>query len=263
MYDLGKRPMNNSKNHNLAEELKDFLIKISQTKDTKSLREQAYRLIDSITPHDFESAERKLQKSGISKQKIQQLSSAFIMMGLLEREKWDLRSQLPDYHILRKVMAEHEMIRCFLADLDDVALKIQQAVHLTPTINEFMRLSHIVEHLNSLEEHICREDDVLFPALREQGWESLFLQIENEHRYIQMAVNDLVKLTMAYDKIPFNSFKNRLLSTIRYLCPLLREHLFHEDRVVFPLAVSNIGDSAMWDRLRNICNEIDYCGIHL
>lgn len=255
--------MSKSGNQNIAEELKDFLIKMSQTKDTKSLREQAYRLIDSITPKDFETAESKLKACGISAQKIQQLSTAFIMMGLLEREKWDLRSQLPDYHVLRKVMAEHEMTRCFLADLEEVALKIQPCLSLSATSSEFMRLSHIVEHLNALDEHICREDDVLFPAMKQHGWESLFTQIESEHTYIQLAVNDLAKLIMAFEKMPFVSFKNRLLSTIRYLCPLLREHLFHEDRVLFPLAVSNIGDQKMWDRLREVCNEIDYCGIHL
>lgn len=255
--------MATSNNHNLAEELKEFLIKISKSKDPKPLREQASRLISSITPKDFETAELKLKESGISTSQIQQLSTTFIMMGLLKKEKWDLRSHLPDYHVLRKVMAEHEMIRCFLADLEDIAIKIQASASLSPTSSEFMRLSHIVEHLNSLEEHICREDDVLFPTLKEYGWESLFSQIENEHSYIQMSVNDLVKLIMAFDKMPFISFKNRLLSTVRYLCPLLREHLFHEDRVVFPLAVSSIGDTQVWERLRHICNEIDYCGIHL
>jgi hemerythrin-like domain-containing protein len=182
---------------------------------------------------------------------------------LLEREKFDLRNQLPDYHVLRKVMAEHDMLRCFLADLEDVGMQIQQSTALGTASIEFMRLSHIVEHLNSLDEHICREDDVLFPTLKEQGWASLFEQIQSEHTYIQMAVNDLVKLVMAFNQMPFVTFKTRLLSTIRYLCPLLREHLFHEDRVLFPLAIASVQDAATWERLRRICNEIDYCGIHL
>jgi len=247
----------------LAEELKDFLLKLGDSKNKESLRKQAYRLIDSISPKDFETAERKLQETGVPLGKIHQLSASFIMMGLLERDKYDLRNHLPDYHVLRKVMAEHDMLRCFLADLEDIGARIQQCTELRGTSIEFMRLSHIVEHLNSLEEHICREDDVLFPVLKEQGWSSLFTQIQSEHSYILMAVKDLVKLVMAFNQIPFETFRTRLLSTIRYLCPLLREHLFHEDRVLFPLAISSVRDNATWERLRHICNEIDYCGIHL
>ncbi|MHC4554221.1 MAG: hypothetical protein ACYSUS_02830, partial [Planctomycetota bacterium] len=106
-------------------------------------------------------------------------------------------------------------------------------------------------------------DDVLFPALKERGWKSLFCRIESEHTYIQMAVDDLIKLIMVFEKMPFHNFKTKLMSTVRYLCPLLREHLFHEDRVLFPLAVSTIDDEALWERLRHTCNEIGYCGIHL
>ena len=255
--------MNKHGNKNLAEELTSFLIELSDCKNKEALRKQANQLIDSVSPLDFERAESNLMKNGIPPRKIQQLSTLFIMMGLAEKEKSDLRQRLPDYHILRKVMAEHEMIRCFLADLEEVAQRICHASHLTPTSSELMQLSHIAEHLNSLEEHIGREDDVLFPALKERGWKSLFCRIESEHAYIQMAVDDLIKLIMVFEKMPFNNFKTKLISTVRYLCPLLREHLFHEDRVLFPLAVSTMDDEKLWERLRHMCNEIGYCGIHL
>ena len=255
--------MNRHGNKKLAEELTSFLIELSDSKNRETLRKQANRLIASVSPLDFERAESNLMQNGIPPRRIQQLSTLFIMMGLAEREKSDLRQRLPDYHILRKVMAEHEMLRCFLADLEGVADRICHASHLTPTSGELMQLSHITEHLNSLEEHIGREDDVLFPALKERGWKSLFSRIETEHAYIQIAVNDLVKLIMVFEKMPFDNFKIKLMSTVRYLCPLLREHLFHEDRVLFPLAVSTMDDENLWERLRHICNEIGYCGIHL
>ncbi|MEN8127026.1 MAG: DUF438 domain-containing protein [Planctomycetota bacterium] len=255
--------MNKHNNNRLAEELTNFLLELAESKDKNILRKQANRLIKSISPKDFACAEDNLIRNGIPPQKIHQLSTSFIMMGLLDKEKSDLRSQLPDYHVLRKVMAEHDMLRCFLADLEDIAERIHQASRLKPTSSEFMRLSHIVEHLNSLEEHIGREDDVLFPALQQHGWRSMFSQIESEHTYIQIAVSDLIKLVIAFEKMPLETFKNRLMSTVRYLCPLLRKHLFHEDRVLFPLAVSIVNNDKLWERLRHICNEIDYCGIHL
>ena len=256
--------MDKCQNKNLAEELTGLLIKLNEGKSKVSLRKQANRLITHITPHDIARAESNLMKNGYTLKKIQQLSASFVLMGVLEgRNDKTLRSKLPDNHVLRKVMAEHEMFRCFIADLEDIASHIQQLDELSETSTEFMRLSHIVEHLNSMEEHMDREDDLLFPALKEHGWKSLFSRIESEHVYIHMSINDLVKLLMAFDKMPFSNFKTRLMSTVRYLCPLMREHLFHEDRVLFPLAVSMVEDTEMWDLLRHISNEIGYCGIHL
>ena len=254
---------NKNANKNLAEELTSFLIELSSSKNRQRLRKRANRLIDSVSPLDFARAERNLIQNGIPPQKIQELSTSFIMMGLAESEKSDLRLRLPNYHILRKVMAEHEMLRCFLADLEDVAQRIGDASGLSPTSDEIMLLNHIAEHLSSLEEHLGREDDVLYPAFKEHGWDSLFSRIESEHTYIKMATNDLLKLIMVFDKMPFDTFKKKLLSIVRYLCPLFLEHLFHEDRVLFPLVVFTIDDEKLWQRLRRVCNEIGYCGIHI
>lgn len=247
----------------LAEELTDFLVKLSEGKNKPALRKQANRLIAAITPDDIATAERELMKSGYTAKKIQQLSAAFVLMGVLGGDDSGLRARLPEHHILRKVMAEHEMMRCFLSDLEDVTARIEKNEHLTAASNEIMRLHHITEHLNALDEHLDREDDILYPALKGKGWKSLFSRIESEHVYIQMSVNDLIKLVMSFDKMPLQTFKARLTASVRYLCPLLREHLFHEDRVLFPLAFTMVENDALWDRLREICNEIGYCGIHL
>lgn len=255
--------MKNRSNDNLAEELTRFFNELSDTNNKDALRKRANRLISSVSPLDFARAQSNLRQNGVNPQKIQQLSTLFIMMGLAEKERSDLRLRLPDYHILRKVMAEHEVIRCFLADLEEVADRISHMSHLLSTSIEMMRLSHIAEHLGSLEEHISREDDVLFPALKEQGWQSLLKPLESEHAYIQMAIDDLIKLIVVFDTIPLNNFKIKLMSTVRYLCPLLRDHIFHEDRILFPLAVSTMDDENLWEHLRHICNEIGYCGIHL
>lgn len=255
--------MEKCKSHNLAEQLTGFLMKLNEGKNDRRLRQEANRLITHITPGDITRAEQRLARNGLSTKKIQQLSATFVLMGVLEGNEESLRARLSSNHILRRVMAEHEIMQCFLADLEEVAAHINQLERLGPFSYEFRRLTHIIEHLNSHQEHIAREDDVLFPALKKYGWTSLFEHIESEHIHIQMSINDLVKLIIVFDKMPFGTFKKRLMSTVRYLCPLMREHLFHEDRALFPLAISMIDDDKVWENLRRICDEIDYCGIHL
>lgn len=247
----------------IADELTDFLLKLKQQRDRTKLSKEAGELIFRMTPRDIALAEKRLFQNGLTPREIHRLSATFIMLGLLDADVSDLRSRLQDHHILRKVMAEHEMTRCFIADLETVADQIAAAKTLSPASGEVMRLAHIVEHLNSLEEHMDRENDVLFPALREYGWESMFAQVETEHTYIKMSIEDIVKLVMAMGKMPLENFKTRLLSTVHYLCPLMRDHMLHEDQILFPLAVAMLPNDEVWTRLRNICNEIGYCGVHL
>jgi len=248
---------------NVAQELAGLLMKLSEGKNDPHTRRQANRLITQISPDDVARAEKHLLASGLSAKKVQQLSAAFVLMGVLDSDENDLRRRLPDGHILRRVMAEHEIIRCFLAELEELNECIQQTEKTGSASSEMMRLAHVAEHLNAMEEHVDRENDVLFPVLKELGWGSLFMQIQNDHTYLKTAVNDLIKLTIASERMASEVFKLRLSNTVRYLCPMMREHLFHEDRVLFPLAVAMVDDPAVWQRLKTVCCEIGYCGIHL
>ncbi len=249
--------------HNRVEELAELLMNLSKGKNDLHTRKEAHRLISRIGPDDMARAERQLITGGLSLKKVQQLSATFVLMGVLDNHKSDLRHRLPDGHILRKVMAEHEMIRCFLAELEDLNEHIQEAADIGHNSAEMMSLAHVAEHLNAMQEHVDREDDVLYPALKERGWGSLFMRIQSDHAYLKMAVNDLVKLTIAGGRMPPDVFKKRLGTTVGYLCPMMREHLFHEDRVLFPLALAMVQEPAVWKRLKSVCGEIGYCGVHL
>lgn len=255
--------MKKCENQSVAEELTGLLLKLSEGKNDHHTRKQANRLISRIGPTDIAHAERRLIENGLSLKKVQQLSAAFVLMGVLDDNSSDLRHRLPDGHILRKVMAEHEIIRCFLAELEELNDHIQKTEKVSPASAEMMRLAHLAEHLNAMEEHVDRENDVLFPALRTHGWESLFSRIQSDHVYLKMAVNDLIKLTIAAERMAPTVFKTRLANTVKYLCPMMREHLFHEDKVLFPLAVAMVDDERIWQQLKDACTEIGYCGIHL
>ena len=248
---------------NVSGELVNLFIQISEGKTNKGLRKEANSLIAQISPNDIASAESHLLKNGFSAKRVQQLSAAFVLMGTLEGNKMDLHKRLPEGHLLRKVMAEHEIFRCFLSDLEEITDQISKMDELSDINAEFMRLSHIAEHLNAMEEHHDRENDVLIPYLKKRGWEHLCRSVESDHVYLSVAINDLVKLVTGFRRIRFSVFKSRLSSLVHYICPAMKEHLFHEDHVLFPLAVEIINDPAIWKNLKRICDEIDYCGIHL
>jgi DUF438 domain-containing protein len=241
----------------LAEELEGLLLRIHDGKPTSDLRKQANRLISAVTPQDIAKVEDRLVKGGLSARRVQQLSAAFILMGLMDSNKTNLRERLNERHVLKKVLAEHDMLQCFIFDLEDVVLKISQESFLSDTSGEIRRLEHIAEHVNAMEEHIDRENDVIFPALRSQGWDSLCRSVENDHVHIRAEINELVRLVDSFVDIPFGVFKGKLMTVVKTLCPILKEHLFYEDHILYPVAVAMIDNQTFWDKMHH------YCGIHV
>jgi len=239
-----------------------LLRRIEHGSDPKLLRKEANRLLPSIGPADIAKAEQNLINDGFSAKQVQQLSAAFVLMAVLEEQTANLKINLPPNHILRKVVAEHEMFRCFLAGLKDVYRDISAMEQMTDTACEFRRLVHIVGHLEAMEEHISREEDVIFPTLKKYGWESLCNSGKSDHVYIRIAVSDLAKLTYTFEEHKFEDFKARFESIVTYLCPTITEHFLQEDNILYPIALEVINDDTVWERVRKICDEIGYCGVH-
>lgn len=254
--------MNKLPQDNKTEAVSRLLRRINQGLDPKILRREANSLISRVTAGDIASAEKRLIRDGYSPQLASQLSAAFILMGILEGQSISVKNQLPANHVLRMVFAEHELIKCFLADLEDVAEAISSRKELTSTCSEFMRLSHIVEHLNAIEEHIEREEDVIFPYLQKHGWMSLCRAAHSDHSYIKIAIDDLCRLVGSFQPSKSKEFRIRLNSITKYLCPTMIEHLFQEDNILFPIALEVIKDNRLWKRIKNICDDIGYCGVH-
>lgn len=246
-----------------TEMLTRLLKRINAGADPKDLRKEAGRLMANITSKDIAAAEQNLINAGCSAKLAGQLSAAFVVMGIIEGQQIDLRTQLPPNHIIRKVLAEHDMLRCFLADLKDVADVIARENDLTSTSSNFRKLAHIAQHLEAMEEHIEAEEDIIFPYLQKHGWTSLCRAAHSDHIYIKIAIDDLMKLVRAFNPTCLDEFKVRLNSITRYLCPTMEEHIIQEDNILYPIALEVIRDEAVWDRIKAVCDYIGYCGLHI
>ena len=246
-----------------TQELARLLERISKGEDPKLLRKEATRLMGTVCPTDITLAEQDLIEHGYPAHLVQQLSAAFMLMGILEEQGVNLKNKLSSNHILRLVIAEHDLLRCFISDLEDTAKVIQKNDKLTDTASEFRKLCHIIEHLDAMEEHIEREEDVIFPYLKKRGWASLCSAARDDHIYIRIAIRDLIELTTTFTPKNRKEFKVRLNSITKYLCPILREHISQEDNILYPIALEVIKDPKVWDNIKGICDDIGYCGIHM
>ena len=248
--------MDKTQDNKNADAITRLLEKISNGENPKKLRREATRLMSNVLPVDIARAEQNMIASGYSEQIVQNLSSAFMLMGILEDQILNVKAKLPANHIVRKVIAEHDLTRCYLAELEDVNKEIQEMDEISDVSLQFRKLTHIIQHLDAMEEHIEREEDVIFPALKKHGWTALCRASMSDHVYIRIAVSDLVKLIAGFNTTKPDEFKARLKSITKYLTTRLRDHLFHEENILYPIALELMKDKQVWKKIKDVCEEI-------
>ena len=248
----------NSKARTLAR----FLKRINAGDDPEMLRKEANQLLTSVGPRDIATAEQNLIDDGYSIQLVQLLSATFMLMGMPQEQSSSLRTWLPDDHILRITMVEHDLIRYFLADLNNVVKEIEHLDSLSDVSAEFRKLSHLIEHLNAAKEHLERENGVIFPYMNTYGRISLCRAMQNDHNNIATEISKLVALTVSFGRISLEQFKAALIVGARKLQEMMLEHFSQEDTILFPIALVIIHDAEVWEKMKTVCEQIGYCGVH-
>lgn len=248
---------------NKAQTLTYLLRRINQGDNPELLRKEAHQLLTNVGPDDIATAEQNLINDGYSTHTVQLLSATFMLMGITEKQDDNPKSWLPANHLVRMVIVEHDLIQYFTADLNNLAEKIEDMNRLTSVGLELRRLAHIVEHLIAMKEHFEREDDIIFPYLTKYGRISLCRAARGDHIKIVTEIDNLTSLLILFDKINLEQFKAELITTTHRLCEIMREHLWQEDVILYPIALGIINNARIWEEMKAVCDEIGYCGVHL
>jgi DUF438 domain-containing protein len=255
--------MINKKQSTKANNLTNLLKRINHGDDPEMLRREAHRLLTNVDPADIAAAEQNLINDGYSAQLVQLLSATFMLIAMPQQQCDDILASLPENHLVRVINAEHNFFKFLIEDLNDITKDITTLQSLTDTACQFRRLAHITEHISAMKEHLEREDDVIFPFLIKHGRISLCLAMKGDHVSIKNEINKLVTLVMSFNAICFDDFKKRLNKITEGLLPIVREHLSQEDAILYPIALGVIQDALIWKKMKAVCDEIGYCGIHL
>lgn len=236
--------------------------RIGLGEDPRLLRNEAIQLSKGAGPEDIAGAEQALIGEGYSEQIVHRLAAAFTLMALQKSRDGNLAAGLSDGHILRKIGVEHDLIGCYLADLNAVAETIWSLQVLSDVSSEFRSLGHILGHLCAVKEHFDREEDIIFPYLRTSGWASLCQSAINEHGRIRIDINNLLALAASFNQIEFDDFKGWLITIVKRLSSVMLEHLCYEDELLYPISLVVIDDANIWERIKALCEEIGYCGVY-
>lgn len=241
-------------------QLTEILRRICAGEELQKVVEQTKQFLVAVGPRDLALAERTLFQSGYSVSYLQRLCATHLQ--LFGNRFSRVKAQLPPNHILAKLLAEHELMLCFAADLEDVNYAIRRMKHCSTVSAEFRKLAHIASHLAGLDEHMELEDEIIFPELEKRGCYGPLAMIKAEHLCLDVSTGGLLELIGLAEGMDFHRFRPELARIVEFLVPSMREHIFKENNIFFPVALEIIDDVGVWERIKALCDLTGYCCLH-
>lgn len=238
--------------------LTGLLKRINLGEDPKLLQNEACHLAEKVDSDDIAAAQQALIDEGYSSELVQKISAAFVLMGLHKENAGPTEDKLPDNHIVQKILAEHTLARCYLADLSQITAEIGHLGCLTDISSEFRRLVQAIDHFCRFKRHIEREEDIIFPYLRKYGWKGLCKADEDEHKKIIADINNLIALASSLSAIEFDNFNSYLQKIVKHFISVMQDHLSYEENLLWPIALVVVDDVKTWETIKALSDEFEY-----
>jgi DUF438 domain-containing protein len=239
-------------------ELANIILSMNSNTGNKPIGSHAKEILAMADSREVAHAQQRVLEAGMD------LDDLFVTWQQNRRVLPDveatMRRELPDNHLVQRILSEHDMILCFVADLDEFNIRIQQLDFASSSSSEIRKLEHVATHLARTIEHPEREDQIIFPELLRRGFPGPGEIISLQHQQFGVRIAELQQLVWAVDEIAFDAFKVRLQQLVEYIVPVMRRHIFIENNLILPLAIELIEDSLYWARLKELSDEIGYCG---
>ncbi|MGM0406265.1 MAG: DUF438 domain-containing protein [Thermoplasmatota archaeon] len=207
--------------------------------------QEALKHIKDATPAEISRAEQNLLQKGVSESELQKFCK--VHLKAVEDEVEHVKESLSDGHPIKTLMLEHEEILKSLEVLEDIAERIKEGI----SEEDKERLKEAAYHLIEAEKHHKREEDTLFPRLKDKG-------ITGPPRIMEMDHEDLWPRKKKLDKLVKSPEKNadEIKENIDYIVFHLRDHIFKENNILYPSALNELED---WDVIKKECDSIGYC----
>ncbi len=237
--------------------LAGILERLKAGEDPYNVKEEAQELLATIEPEDLHFAEQRLVEAGLAPEDLKHLCSAH--MGMHDDESGKIKAGLAPGHVIHTLVSEHEMILHFLDELEKLNQAAQKMADYSSNKDEVKKVMHIAEHLIGAEPHHQREEEVLFPEVEKRGVSGPPQVMRMEHEDLRRRKHELMEISETVDKLDFNTFRKRLDATARFIVLTLRDHIFKENNILYPMALQVIPDKNSWYKMKTECDKIGYC----
>ncbi len=207
-------------------------------------KEGVVSILENSSPILLLNAEKELFKRGMSMIDMRNISEIYyeIFMGNAKKTIKGLGKG----HPIRVLMVEHMVIKNLLRELE----KIRDIISTGEGDVNKKVLKDFMHNLGEIEKHHQREENSIFPRLKDAGYLGRINMMIKEHDDFikhEILLMDLIEV--------FPRYTERLTREINYLVPLLRFHALTEDVLLYSVALDVIDD---WEIVNEEMEIIGY-----
>lgn len=239
------------------EKLTEVLERLNTQGVTEELRNEALDIVSNIDPIELSIAEQKLIEKGMNPQDLRHLCD--IHMEVLKDELDKVKTRIQPGHVLDTLIAEHEKIKEFLTQLEEINFNIQKLN--APDEDRILtsKLVIVAENLLDAENHHKREEDVLFPEMEKRNITGPTRIMRMEHDELREKKRMLKEAASNVNNMDFDTYKARVDEVAKYIVFNLRDHIYKENYILYPTALDAIQDKDLWEDMKIRCDMVGYC----
>ncbi len=160
-------------------------------------------------------------------------------------------------HPLHTLTEEHKMILDFVEKLRGGVERISSAESYEEAEEDIDKLKHVAKHLVEAEKHHRREEEALFPELKEAGVQGPPAMMERDHSIMKPKKKELLK-TVENQEEEYEEFLKKVKRLSEEIAGRLPQHIHKEDNILYPTAEQTI-DEEKWKEIKEKCDSIGYC----
>ncbi len=171
----------------------------------------------------------------------------------------DLMKTLPEDHLLYLLYSEHQVIKSNLDELEKASRRLAQFNNYPEALAEIEKLRKLTRNLLAAEPHHLREEDVLFPEMEKLGITGPPSVMRTEHVGLREYKEKLSDILNRDEPEDFSDMKGRVIYLATGIIGFLRQHIYKEDFVLYPMAYRAVKDAELWEEMKKKSDNIGPC----
>jgi len=171
----------------------------------------------------------------------------------------ELLKTLPEDHLLNQLYQEHRQIKGYLDELERISRALPRYKTYDEAQELFDHLKKLCKNLLAAEPHHQREENILFPEMEKRGVTGPPSVMRTEHEGLREFKQKLADLVNHPVPDNFSDYKARVMYLATGIVGFLRQHIYKEDFVLYPMANRIIKDTDLWQEMKRRSDEIGAC----
>lgn len=234
------------------EKLKGIIRQLHEGKTVAEVQAEFAELLEDVGGDEIVTIEQELVAEGLSPDLIKPLCDVHVAVFRGSLDQQPDPETIPGHPVFT-FRAENLAVQRVLSELAEALEDLKNLPH-RPTLE---RARELTDKLTLFERHYLRKENILFPLLERSGFYGPSKVMWAVHDDIRRGWKALQALLSPDDIVKAPDLEARLTEIFEPLAQAIREMVYKEEKILFPLALQTLTDEE-WVEVRRGEDELGY-----